>query len=323
MDAVYALADHPVYGSLRKVLGRFCALAGGEMLDNSHRSGENTHIVLGDNRLFFKRTEIPFSRKNLYVLNSPIVSLECWEALLRGCPAVLCEEYYQKGGAKDRGVGIALRPFRGYPFISQTKRTHKFLSKNGFDSLLLPPAIEKTRGSKKRGHFLFVGKMIESKNPGLVLELASRMKDEEFIMIGEGTLEGEVRAKAKSLGNVEVMSKVEKREELFSEYYPKAKALIHPTFKDPIGFVLVEALSCGAPVIASENVGASDYLPSEWKVRGYKIDEWVERLKGIGPESSKLAEEVFEKEMLDIESPYFERLGEKLYGIVKKKGWAD
>jgi glycosyltransferase involved in cell wall biosynthesis len=300
-------------------LGAVCEKCGGRIIDNSHVVGKNTKVLFGNNRLFFKRTEVDFSKESLAILNSPLVSLETWEALVRGSKALISEEYYEKGGLKDAVMSSALRPFRGYPFASSTKRTHEFLMKRGFQSLLVPPAIEMGAGRKKREDFLFVGKMIPSKNPLFFLEIAKRMKKESFVMIGDGPMILEVKEKAKGLGNVEVIREVGQKE-LFSEYYPRAKALIHPTFKDPIGFVIIEALSRSTPVVASVNVGASDYLPKEWTVENYDVGEWAAKAASAGGDAEKAAG-VFESEHLGINDPYFDEISEKLFGIFQKKGW--
>ena len=73
-----------------------------------------------------------------------------------------------------------------------------------------------------------------------------------------------------------------------------------------MGFVVVEALSCSTPVLASAGVGASDYLPEAWRVATYDIDEWVRKIRALNDEATEVAERAFEEENLNIESSYFE-----------------
>ncbi len=318
MDVVYGLDKHPVYGSLKRMLGYFCEETGGKLDFGFERPGQ---LVFGNSSRFIKRNPMEFSKNKLHIIGSPLVGLETWEALVRGCPFLSLEEYYEKGLPRDTAALSLLSLFKNHPFISLTKRTKGFLEKRGFTQILIPPAAEIRKGSKRREHTLFIGQLhSETKNPFLFLKIAERMKGEKFIIIGSGSLSEKVKSEAARLGNVEVIDRVESREELFSEYFGKAKALVHPAYIDPIGFVIIEALSASTPVIASKAAGASDFLPEEWQVGGYEPGEWAKRLSSALGDTKK-AGEVFEKENLNIESPYFKEAAKKMVEIVSEHGW--
>ena len=69
---------------------------------------------------------------------------------------------------------------------------------------------------------------------------------------------------------------------LFKNYFAKAKALIHPVFKDPIAFVVVEALCASTSVLASSQVGASGYPPKKWKITDCEVNSWEKAVTELG-----------------------------------------
>jgi len=123
------------------------------------------------------------------------------------------------------------------------------------------------------------------------------------------------------MSNVEIIEYVETREELFRDYYAKAKALIHPAEKDAVGFVVVEALASSTPVLASAGVGGSDYLPETWRVTTNRVEEWVQKVEALSDGDVRVAEKTFEQENLNIESPYFREIAKKISTFLTKRGW--
>lgn len=317
MRLYVCLFDHPVYQALFQT---FNYVEGLEILkfENPHRyiqllySGKTFHL---------QKLNLRLSRKDVYILNSPVLCTGAWDALLHGVPAFIVEEYFARSQPRDSMVGSVLLPFRRYPFISFTKRTHAFLLKRSLCSFLVPPAERKRSGSKNRDILLYVGRMYEWKKPLLVLELAKRLSHERFILVGAGPLLPEVRRRANAMPNVEIIESVDEREVLFRDYYPKAKALLHPASKDPIGFVVVEALSCSTPVLAGVGAGASDYLPKAWRVATYDVDEWTRKIEALGDNDVHLAEKTFEHENLDIASPYFKETAQRISTFLKERNW--
>jgi glycosyltransferase involved in cell wall biosynthesis len=269
----------------------------------------------------FQNLKLRFSPENLYVLSSPIMCLEAWRAMLYGVPALIVEEYFSESRSRDLLVSSLLLPFRSYPFVSFTKRTHAFLEKRSFNSFLIPPAERKQGGSKNRDMLLYVSRMIESKKPFLVLELARQLESERFVMVGKGPLLPHIKKRAEGMSNVEIIEFVETREELFRDYYAKAKALLHPAEKDAVGFVVVEALASSTPVLASAGVGASDYLPETWRVGTRRVGEWVRKIGALSDDDVRLAEKTFEQENLDIESSYFRETGQMISAFLTNRGW--
>ncbi|MFH1447915.1 MAG: glycosyltransferase [Candidatus Micrarchaeota archaeon] len=317
MDAYVCLYEHPVYNSLLKVFRNIRGIDVRKVEDYSKK----TKQIFRTKSFHIQKLEMELTKENMYILPSPIMAIETWGARLKGIPAFMVEEYSKKSTVKDIAIGALLFPFRNYPFISLTKRTHRFLSNRSFTSFHVPPAETKRRGSRNRDIILFTGKMIETKNPTFAVDLAKELKDEHFVVVGKGPLSDMVKEKASGVGNLEIIDFVETREKLFRDYYGKAKVLIHPAFSDPIAFVIVEALSTSTPVLASESVGASDYLPAKWRMSDYGVKRWADAIRNIDSESIKEAEETFTRENLNIDSQYFNKSAESMNTFIGERGW--
>lgn len=317
---VDVMGTHPVYGSLTKVLSMASRVSGLDYERFYPDRRDIKHIFLTGSKTI-SYSKLRPNKSNIYVLNSPIAFLEGWEFLIKGIPHIILEEYFKKNLVTDFFSSLTLRAHMHYPMIAQTKRTRLFLENLGISPFFIPPAEKKRKGSKKRQHILFVGRFVSTKNVLLPVMLARRMKDENFVLIGNGPMLKQVQTAVSSLSNVEIVNSVKGREELF-DYYSKAKLLIHPAFKDPIGYVIIEALSTQTPVIASSGAGASDFLSREWVLDPKDEEAWVKKVRYVlqhQEESIKKAEETFEKEHLNIDDPYFEKVAEELAAYIKKR----
>lgn len=322
MKLIEMMGNHPVYGSMRHVLSLLPFPKKPEIV-SIHPDYSNSRIFTISQNNYVHYTPIPLEKGNFYAMRSPLISLGTWEALAKGMPFCIIEEYHRRKNYKNFLARILLRPFRGHPMLSSTKQTCAFLREFGINPILVPPALEKGKGAphNKRKHILFVGKLLASKNPGFFIELARAFPKEQFVMIGKGPLLPEMEGDARKLVNLKIINRVDSRGELF-KYYENAKLLLHPAVQDPIGFVIIEALSRQTPVLASKNAGASCFLPKEWVAEPGNKEEWVEKTRKIlerMQESTKLAEKTFESEHLDIKDGYFEKAAGELSLAVKQR----
>ena len=318
MDYVFTLDKHPVYNSLKHTIEIICKEHGGNLRFDFPVSGPRD-IMFHTSRFHIYRSNIKFSKYNTYILNSPSICFDDWDALLQGIHSVVVEEYLPGNILKDSIIKGLLLPFRHLPFISLTKKTHNFLSGSKFNSYLIPPADKKHSGSKNRDIILYVGRMTEYKNPFFILELAKKLKNEYFVMVGKGNLSAKLKSAAKSMGNVEIIDFIEDKGRLYKDYYGKAKVLVHPPYHEPIGFVIIEALSASTPVLASVNAGASGFLPDNWAIKGHGAEDWVNAIKNLDDSSIKTAERTFEEENLNIESLYFKKVANDLNLLMQGK----
>jgi len=77
----------------------------------------------------------------------------------------------------------------------------------------------------------------------------------DFIHIHVGTVENVFKNKLSKYKNLIVYESVNQTK--LSEYYNMADIFILPSIQDGFGMVILEAMACGTPIIASKNTGAS------------------------------------------------------------------
>ena len=109
---------------------------------------------------------------------------------------------------------------------------------------------------------LFVGHNFKLKGLRYFLELVSRLKSQNYLacIIGNGNV-GKYKKLSDQLGVKDsciFLQSIDKIE----DYYSAADILVQPTFYDPCSLVVLEALSCGLPVITTSYNGAGELINS-------------------------------------------------------------
>ncbi|MDP8233786.1 MAG: glycosyltransferase family 4 protein [Candidatus Saelkia tenebricola] len=105
---------------------------------------------------------------------------------------------------------------------------------------------------------LFVGRLIEIKGILTLIKVARKNKDMTFVFIGEGPLLGRIKEAAKD-DNIIFLGRVKNTE--LSSWYNDADVVVMPSlYEEGYGRVILEALSCGTPVIASNRGGIKEVL---------------------------------------------------------------
>lgn len=112
-------------------------------------------------------------------------------------------------------------------------------------------------GRKSVRNFLFVGRLIEEKNLGWLIERFAEHPELHLCIIGFGPLEEELKNIVKS-DNVTFVGAVNNKE--LPAWYQKADVFILPSKSETWGLVVEEALNNGTPVMLSEAVGCADDL---------------------------------------------------------------
>jgi glycosyltransferase involved in cell wall biosynthesis len=124
---------------------------------------------------------------------------------------------------------------------------------NGVDTTLFRPAVG--RPANKPPRILYVGRLSSEKNLRTVVTATRYVGDEvKTIMVGSGPLKHELETQAQSLGvTVEFPGVVDQRQ--LPDVYGAADVFVLASFTEGHPKVLLEAMACGVPCVASDCVG--------------------------------------------------------------------
>ncbi len=125
--------------------------------------------------------------------------------------------------------------------------------------------------SKSIGHpcILYVGRLTKRKGVDILLKAIPMIKDLIpnilLYIIGEGPQDNELKEIVKDLNidnNVKFLGFVSEEEKY--SYYKHVDICIIPSIDEPFGIVLLEAMACGKPIVAS-NVGGIPFVVEDGK----------------------------------------------------------
>lgn len=118
--------------------------------------------------------------------------------------------------------------------------------------------ITKQKLGWNRFTVFFVGRLIETKGVGVLLEVIKKTKSNiNFVIAGTGPLASEVEKTAKLGFNLNYLGRVENQN--LPNFYSATDLVVVPSLVDEgFGFVVMEAVACGTPVLASNRGGLSD-----------------------------------------------------------------
>lgn len=170
------------------------------------------------------------------------------------------EDYLIDGLKSKFLAGIAGKIFVGYAnwFLKSFDyvTSSKDEIRRNVETVKLPVGLEMDFFKPQKGKMFdeertvvgYSGRMSEKKNVGEILELAGKMPDAKFILIGEGPQRGKWERKAPE--NVDFKDFLP-REEL-PEYYSSIDVFITASTCDTLGLSTLEANACGTPVAAAD-----------------------------------------------------------------------
>jgi glycosyltransferase involved in cell wall biosynthesis len=142
-------------------------------------------------------------------------------------------------------------------------KDHIRVMPNGVDVDYFKPSQD-----KREPLILFVGSIIERKGVSHLIEAAPLifkvLPEYELVFIGEGPLEDQLQNRCKEL---ELQGKIHflgvKSPSEVRLWMQKAKLFVLPSIEEGLGVVLLEALACGTPCVASEVDGIPDVITAE------------------------------------------------------------
>src|SRR3989344_1793913 len=124
---------------------------------------------------------------------------------------------------------------------------------------------------------LFVGRLIEVKGIKTIFYLAKNLRNVKFVIVGIGPLAEEIKQACLGFKNIEFLGKIDNKN--LPIYYSASSVLLIPSkiidqeYEEGIPRVLIEALSCGLPIISTHSGGISNVFSKEM---GLLIDDNLE-----------------------------------------------
>lgn len=117
--------------------------------------------------------------------------------------------------------------------------------------------FDKQLRKEKQNHsplrYIYVGRLIDVKNVSMLVDVFNK-NGKPLTIVGTGILEDELRRKAKD--NITFTGFIDNAR--VGEIYQNHDVLILPSYYEPWGLVVEEALYWGLPVIVSDRVGSSE-----------------------------------------------------------------
>jgi glycosyltransferase involved in cell wall biosynthesis len=171
------------------------------------------------------------------------------------------------------------RSAREYLHAHKIEDSSIFTAPNAVDNDLFRKAAEAARRQADRlraelglpeQYFLFAGRFVREKGVFDLLSAYAKLNGPTrerigLVYVGSGAARRELEQRAAAIrpGMVTFAGFVQ-RDQL-AAYYALAEALILPTYSDPWGLVVNEAMACGLPVVVSRVAGcAADLVRENW-----------------------------------------------------------
>ncbi|HBR79496.1 MAG TPA: glycosyl transferase [Candidatus Moranbacteria bacterium] len=148
-------------------------------------------------------------------------------------------------------------------------------------------------------YFLVVSRLAAYKKVSLVVEVFNKM-GLPLVVIGEGEEMGKIKKIAKD--NIKILGW--QSDEIVSEYYKNARALIFPAVDD-FGLTITEAMSQGTPVIAIRKGGAKEIIKEG--ITGEFFDAQTMEVLADGVRRFIEKENSYNKEIIKEDAQRFEK----------------
>ncbi|MCP8319493.1 MAG: glycosyltransferase family 4 protein [archaeon] len=162
-----------------------------------------------------------------------------------------------------------------YPAVPTVAHKRDYTKRKGLNSLFIGGAFEAKGGREVIEAF----KILSKNYPDLSLIVRGPVK-EEYLRDG--------------VKNLTILGRVP-RDELFKIYYPNADIFLLPTYMDTVGYVLLEAMAFGIPIITTKHFAVPELVKDAgllidppttlWKNDGSYNYEFSKELSGNFPQT--------------------------------------
>ncbi|HEY5624556.1 MAG TPA: glycosyltransferase family 4 protein [Gammaproteobacteria bacterium] len=129
----------------------------------------------------------------------------------------------------------------------------------------------------------------DTKGQRTILEVARRLETElpdvMFVLIGKGKDEAALRAESRDLSNVRFLGWSDQ----LADYYAAMDLFVFPSRTEALGSAVLEAMSFGVPVVASQVGGLPEVVHpgvNGFLVGAGDIDDWVSRVEQLCRDAS-------------------------------------
>jgi glycosyltransferase involved in cell wall biosynthesis len=192
---------------------------------------------------------------------------------------------------------------RYYTFMVNSKFTAKLLEEAyGANSFVIYPSVPhlqkllKADLKTKENMVLSVGRVVRRKNFELIGEIASKLKNTKFVLIGPPSTETSkvlrsIRKKLKenNVQNFAYLGRVSDEDKM--KLMSKAKILLHPTRYEMFGLAIVEGMAAGCLPVVHNSGGPKEFVPSNCLFES--TGEAIEKIsEGLSSWSASTAEEM-------------------------------
>lgn len=266
--------SYQILRSWRRRIGRYNALLNRGLISALETAAPDTIVCGGYNYvaswralLWARRENIPFSLWS----ESNVQDLRHGYALVE----FLKDEFLGKCNA----FAVPGRSAFEYLRSHKIKKDLIFLAPNAVDNHLFASAAAVARKNEAAHraelglpgrYFLFVGRLVREK--GVFELLAAYAKLDEsvhrqigLVFAGDGSHRKQLEKQAASIAPGVIRFAGFVQRDQLATYYALAEMFILPTYTDPWGLVVNEAMACGLPVILSRAAGcAADLVKDNW-----------------------------------------------------------
>ena len=194
------------------------------------------------------------------------------------------------------------------------KRINKIYKR---DAAVIYPPVDTDKfplATNKEDYYLTASRLVPYKRIDIIAEAFSKMPDKKLIIIGDGPEERKI--KSKSTSNIEFLGYL--KTDKLKAYMQKARAFIFAAEED-FGIIMIEALSCGTPVIAFNKGGASETIISNETgilFNEQKPENVIEAVKEFEKTNDKFNPNTLSTYAKQFDRKYFE---EKMKNFVDEK----